>query len=107
MDERLEEIKNRYVDSLFNDGYFNDTITITSKDYLSLMERAERVPYLEHDFKYYFEMALKTDKQNKRYREALENIANIDGYFIDKPFNMARALNLIDGEARQALESEE
>jgi len=95
------------------------------KDYAALKERVQeleqKLKYAETDLALE-ERLLKNEKRHKltyrkvaqryqgeknRYREALGNIANIDGYFIDKPFDMAKALELIDREARKALEESE
>lgn len=43
-------------------------------------------------------------QQNKRYREALIQIVNIDGYFTGSEFDVDRAYELIDLAARKALE---
>ena len=43
-----KEIEERYTEAILNDGYFNDLINITTKDYMWLIEQAERVQELEN-----------------------------------------------------------
>lgn len=107
--ERLEEIKELYGKEMYSKG----KSYLTMMDILWLIEQAERAEELE--MKYENTGAIFSrqnmrdriqvlEQENKRYREALESIANIDGHFMDKPFNLVKALSLIDGKARKALE---
>jgi len=99
MNEQLQDIVNDLPYSIRHNGSLEELIEYTKG-------QAERAQELEGFYKDMLDEATILNEQNKRYREALESIVNIDGYFIDKPFNMVRALNLIDGAARNALESE-
>lgn len=44
-------------------------------------------------------------QQNKKYKKALEQIINIDGLFLDEPFNADIALNTVDEIAKRVLEN--
>lgn len=107
--ERLEELKGVLKSwEAWND--WNESQRIVLKDLTYYLERvqdlegdAENIYRANHDYSRRNDILT---QQNKRYREALEFIVNIDGHFMDKPFNLVEALNLIDREARGALESE-
>ena len=110
--ERLEEIAYNVGVSL--DG---EKALMSSDDYDFLynyaLEQAERVQELEreleeHKSKFTVKYTMSLREQNKRYREALEEIANSDGWLIEpNPLcTIEEAYERCVETARQALEGE-
>src|SRR5699024_3122948 len=100
--ERLDFDVEREMNRLKKIVNKDDSFTLTSRFVKHLIEQAERVQELEKRIKIYqkrswFEEYEKVVKQNKRYREALEQI-------IKDECNMGRKGMWAEKEARHALE---